>query len=93
MRKHPYLICYDIRDSKRLQKVHKLACKYASPVQYSVFYAEMTEQTIESLITEMESRIDDRVDDVRIYGVEGLSKAVMIGETPAEHFLMKKHHI
>jgi len=33
-----YLVCYDIRDPKRLRRVHKLMKGYGEPWQYSVFY-------------------------------------------------------
>ena len=33
-----YLVCYDIREPKRLRKVHKLIKAYGEGWQYSVFY-------------------------------------------------------
>ncbi len=33
-----YLICYDIRNDKRLRRIHKLMKAYGEPWQYSVFY-------------------------------------------------------
>jgi CRISPR-associated protein Cas2 len=33
-----YLVCYDVRDAKRLRRVHKLMKAYGEPWQYSVFY-------------------------------------------------------
>jgi CRISPR-associated protein Cas2 len=32
-----YLVCYDIRDPKRLRKIHKTMKAYGEPWQYSVF--------------------------------------------------------
>lgn len=36
-----YLICYDVRDAKRLRKIHKLMKAYGEPWQYSVFYCTL----------------------------------------------------
>lgn len=36
-----YLVCYDIRDDKRLRRVHKLMKAYGEPWQYSVFYCTL----------------------------------------------------
>jgi CRISPR-associated protein Cas2 len=36
-----YLICYDIRDAKRLRKIHKLMKAYGESWQYSVFYCTL----------------------------------------------------
>jgi CRISPR-associated protein Cas2 len=33
-----YLVCYDIRDPKRLRQVHKTMKAYGEAWQYSVFY-------------------------------------------------------
>ncbi len=33
-----YLVCYDIRDPKRLRQVHKVMKGYGEPWQYSVFF-------------------------------------------------------
>lgn len=36
-----YLVCYDVRDPKRLRRVHKLMKAYGEPWQYSVFYCTL----------------------------------------------------
>ncbi|MEK7765728.1 MAG: CRISPR-associated endonuclease Cas2 [bacterium] len=33
-----YLVCYDIRDAKRLRRVHKVMKGFGEPWQYSVFF-------------------------------------------------------
>ena len=38
-----YLVCYDIRDAKRLRRVHKLMKGYGEPWQYSVFFCVLKE--------------------------------------------------
>ena len=36
-----YLVCYDIRDDKRLRQIHKLMKAYGEGWQYSVFYCTL----------------------------------------------------
>ena len=36
-----YLVCYDVRDPKRLRRVHKLMKAYGEAWQYSVFYCTL----------------------------------------------------
>ena len=69
MNKHAYLICYDIRCPKRLQKIHKLAIRVAMPLQYSVFYGYLDEQQFNQLIEAFEQVMDKEKDDIRLYPV------------------------
>lgn len=36
-----YLVCYDVRDDKRLRRIHRLMKAYGEPWQYSVFYCTL----------------------------------------------------
>jgi len=36
-----YLVCYDIREPKRLRRVHRLMKAYGEAWQYSVFYCAL----------------------------------------------------
>ncbi|NLG43429.1 MAG: CRISPR-associated endonuclease Cas2 [Phycisphaerae bacterium] len=36
-----YLVCYDVRDPKRLRRTHKVMKAYGEPWQYSVFYCTL----------------------------------------------------
>ena len=36
-----YIVAYDIRDSKRLRRVHKKMTEYGWPMQYSVFLSDL----------------------------------------------------
>jgi CRISPR-associated protein Cas2 len=36
-----YLVCYDVRDPKRLRQTHRLMKAYGEPWQYSVFYCTL----------------------------------------------------
>lgn len=52
--KNYYLICYDIRDSKRWRKVYKHLEGYGVRLQYSVFRVALTLREREKLRWELE---------------------------------------
>ncbi len=62
-----WLVAYDIRDPRRLARVHRLLKAQAVPLQYSVFIAWLKAPAVETLAGAIESRIDPRQDDVRLY--------------------------
>jgi CRISPR-associated protein Cas2 len=64
-----WLIAYDIREPRRLARVHRFLTRVAVPVQYSVFAARGSPADMRRLADELRSKIDGRVDDVRIYPV------------------------
>ena len=37
-----YLVAYDIRNPRRLRRVHRVATDYGEPLQYSVFVCDLT---------------------------------------------------
>jgi CRISPR-associated protein Cas2 len=76
---HLYLICYDIADPRRLQRVHAFLRRHAMPVQYSVFLARLTERRLLNLLADLARRIDPRSDDVRAYPIPHEAEAVTMG--------------
>ncbi|WP_126148382.1 CRISPR-associated endonuclease Cas2 [Synechococcus elongatus] len=52
--KHWYLICYDIRDSKRWRKAYKLLQGYGETVQYSIFRCWLSQIERERLRWQLE---------------------------------------
>ncbi|MDQ6961341.1 MAG: CRISPR-associated endonuclease Cas2 [Mariprofundaceae bacterium] len=79
--KTKYLICYDITNPKRLQKVHRTVCRYAFMVQYSVYFAEMSKAEHDALLVELASIIHKREDDIRFYPLPTKIKAMQLGLT------------
>jgi CRISPR-associated protein Cas2 len=75
----PLLLCYDIRDKKRLVRVHRCVKKHGLPLQYSVFYLEMNNAQISSLLRDLDNIIDSRVDDVRVYTISRFNDIQMVG--------------
>lgn len=52
--KNLYLICYDIRDSKRWRKAYELLQGYGERLQYSIFRCWLTGRQREKLRWELE---------------------------------------
>src|SRR5579885_1138356 len=71
-----YLISYDIAGPRRLRRVHKALKRWATPIQYSVFFAELTDAGLAGCVAELQSMIDARKDELRIYPLprDGWSK-------------------
>lgn len=80
MSKSHYLICYDIRQSKRLQRIHKWLTKHATALQYSVFLAKLSPAELQQVRTGLEKLMDTSEDDVRIFAVQAPEKAFIIGK-------------
>lgn len=62
-----WLVSYDIREPRRLRRVHKCLRREGVPAQYSVFTVEADDEEISQLLDRIEALIDSRVDDVRAY--------------------------
>ncbi|MFT5815088.1 MAG: CRISPR-associated protein Cas2 [Psychroserpens sp.] len=66
-----YLICYDIRDAKRLLRVHKVVIHYGVPLQFSVYYGLLEQHTLTEMVEKLIAIINDKEDDIRIYPIQG----------------------
>ena len=64
-----YLICYDIRDPKRLRHEHRIMRDVAEPVQYSVFEAELTQMELTELQQRLLEVIDSDLDGIGFYSL------------------------
>jgi CRISPR-associated protein Cas2 len=63
----PFLLCYDIANPKRLQKIHRVIKNYAVPIQYSVFLGRFTSKELKTLLSTLDGLIKSSEDDIRIY--------------------------
>ena len=62
-----WLIAYDIKDPRRLYRVHRLLKARGIPLQYSVFIAWITKRDIQYVVEMLEALINPKQDDVRLY--------------------------
>lgn len=74
-----YLICYDIRDEKRLHRVYNRMKSWGLHLQYSVFFCSLTRQELKRLTDEIEEITDPGMDDVRIYPLPGMPEVIVLG--------------
>jgi len=79
-RKNPWLICYDIREPRRLGRVHRYLVSRAIPVQYSVFAGQYSAPELDRLLDGLERIIDVREDDVRAYPLSRAGEAWTYGQ-------------
>lgn len=61
-----YLVCYDIREPKRLRHVHKVLRGYGEAWQFSVFFCVLKDIDRVRLQTDLEEQINQKEDQVMI---------------------------
>jgi len=76
-----WLIAYDIRNKRRLVRVHRYMKKHAIPLQYSLFLTHASAGRIGTLAKGIEALMDVRQDDVRIYRIPEPVDAVVYGRS------------
>ena len=64
------ILVYDVQ-TKRVGRIRKIAKKYLSPVQKSVFEGYLTESRINALKYELRQSIDPQTDSILIYRSNG----------------------
>jgi CRISPR-associated protein Cas2 len=84
-----YLVCYDIREPKRLRRVHKAIKGYGEPWQFSVFYCVLRDIDRVRMQTELEEIMNLKEDSLLIVDLGGNEEAareaaVSVGQGPAE---------
>ena len=69
MRHEPkaWIVAYDIRQPRRLRRVHRQLRKEGVAAQYSVFTVEADDEQIERLLACLRLLIDEHEDDLRAY--------------------------
>ncbi|MYG94115.1 MAG: CRISPR-associated endonuclease Cas2 [Acidimicrobiia bacterium] len=64
-----YLVAYDIRDSKRLRKVHKTMLGYGWSMQYSVFICDLDVMELIAMKTELAEVIHHAEDSIAMIDI------------------------
>lgn len=75
-----HIIAYDIADPRRLSRIHRYLKKLAMPVQYSVFLIKCSAIQLADVIADLESMIDPKKDDVRIYTLPKKPEILTLGQ-------------
>lgn len=84
-----FLVCYDIRDPKRLRQVHKICKGYGESWQYSIFFCVIKSIDRVRLQTELEKVMNLRDDQILIIDlgsdeITARTQAVALGQPMAE---------
>lgn len=69
--KNWYLLAYDIREAKRLRKVHYFLKKQGTALQNSVFLLHVDRKTLDGILAGVKERTKGQIDDVRLYPISG----------------------
>lgn len=78
-----YLLVYDIRQPRRLRRVHRVASEFGEPLQYSVFVCDLTDTERARLRRRLHEEIHHEVDRVALFD---LGPATGRGLQCVEHF-------
>lgn len=65
--KRSYILGYDIREPKRLAKIHKTMVQFACPIEYSIFLFYGGRKQLEELLKRVIQLMDLQNDDLRCY--------------------------
>ncbi|MBI5383504.1 MAG: CRISPR-associated endonuclease Cas2 [Verrucomicrobia bacterium] len=81
-----YLVCYDVRNAKRLRRVHKTLKGFGEPWQYSVFFCCLREIDRVRMQTALEAELNLKEDACLILDLGGDEEAardavVTLGES------------
>jgi CRISPR-associated protein Cas2 len=64
MRRRRVVVAYDIRDDRRLRRVHLVCRSWGEPLQYSVFICDLTPVERVELLTDLAEEINQAVDSI-----------------------------
>jgi CRISPR-associated protein Cas2 len=70
-----FLVCYDVRDARRLRRVHKLMKAYGEAWQYSVFYCTLKDIDRVRLENALREELNLKEDQVLIVDLGGNEEA------------------
>lgn len=77
-----WLVAYDIREPRRLRRVHQCIKREGTAVQYSAFAVEADDASLDALLQRLSGHIDRRADDVRAYHIPDHCQVWHLGRDP-----------
>jgi CRISPR-associated protein Cas2 len=85
--RHRFIVCYDVREPKRLQKTHDVMLGFGDPLQYSVFVCDLSKverMLMEDAVKEVVRLPEDYVHVIDLGPVRGrtLTRIRSLGNTP-----------
>ena len=83
-----YLIAYDVKEKRRLQRLHKAIQAIALPLQHSVFVYQGDADILNRTLNQLVQLIDESEDDLRCYPIHSLEAIWFYGQARPSHLLM-----
>lgn len=74
-----YIICYDIADPRRLNRIHRALKKLAVPVQYSLFLFCGNEVHLQHCLEHLQQLMNPQEDDIRAYPLPRRGLRMVLG--------------
>jgi len=74
-----WIVCYDMKDPKRLRRIFKFLKSQGIPIQYSVFLVHASSGVLAQLEVRLCKLINRNEDDVRIYAIPKCSNTIIMG--------------
>jgi CRISPR-associated protein Cas2 len=66
MQRRRFLVAYDVREARRLRKVHEVVKGFGFAMQYSVFVCDLTTKERMMLVQDLQRVMDVSIDSVAI---------------------------
>ena len=77
-----WLIAYDISDQRRWRRVYRRVGRVGYRLQYSLFWADITDAEARTLAEDLADLIDATQDDVRLYPLDEHDQVFCWGQRP-----------
>lgn len=89
MKRHDYIIVYDIASPKRLQRIARAMAKECYRFQYSAYvYYDATPKELKKLLKNVLHNFDPKEDDIRVYRIRSFGIGLGAAYDLKEPFLM-----
>lgn len=87
-----YLLVYDIREDRRLRRVHRVAKTFGEALQYSVFVCDLTDTERALLRRALHGEIKHDVDSVALFDLGPVSgRGVSCVDTMGAQHTVERH--
>ncbi|TDQ44379.1 CRISPR-associated endonuclease Cas2 [Tepidicella xavieri] len=74
-----WVAAYDVAEPRRLARVHRMMCRHAVPIEYSVFWLTGTPTARLRCLQEVLTALDNSRDDLRLYAIAARGFRVRLG--------------
>jgi len=75
-----YIISYDIANERRLNRIHNYLKGQGVHLQKSVFYCLLSRERLKKIQDDLQQKINNSVDDIRIYPLVANFKPIILGQ-------------